>query len=76
MLAEATTTELTKVHDAQGLSENRQVAQRGGKVAGDARKAIETDTGRPVITPQNAVDFGRLISNMLEEPGIDNGKTE
>jgi len=76
MLAEATTAELAKAHDAQGLSENRQVAQRGGKVAGDAREAIETDSGRPVITSQNAGDFGKLISNMLEEPGIENGKPE
>ena len=57
MLAEATTTELAKVHDAQGLSENQQVAKRGGKVVGDARKAIEADTGKPVITSKNAVDF-------------------
>ena len=66
MLAEATTTELAKVHDAQGLSENRKVAQRGGKVSGDARKAIEADTGRAVVTPQNAVDFSNLISNVIE----------
>jgi len=66
MLAEATTTELAKVHDAQGLSENKQVAKRGGKVAGDARKAIEADTGKPVITSQNAVDFSKLISNVIE----------
>ena len=66
MLAEATTTELAKEHDAQGLSENRQVARRGGKVAGDARKAIEADTGKPVITSQNAVDFSKLISDVIE----------
>ena len=61
MLAEATTTELAKAHDAQGLTENQQVAKRGGKVAGDARKAIETDTGKPVITSENAFDFSNLI---------------
>lgn len=66
MLAEATTTELAKTHDAQGLSENQQVAKRGGKVAGDARKAIEADTGKPVITSQNALDFSRLLSNPIE----------
>jgi len=66
MLAEATTTELAKVHDAQGLTENRDVAQRGGKVAGDARKAIEADTGKPVITAKNAVDFSNIISNVIE----------
>ena len=66
MLAEATTTELAKAHDAQGLLENQQVAKRGGKVAGDARKAIEADTGKPVITPENAVDFSRLLSDIVE----------
>ena len=66
MLAEATTTELAKAHDARGLSENQQVARRGGKVAGNARKEIETDTGKPVITAQNAVDFSKLISNVIE----------
>jgi hypothetical protein len=67
MLAEATTTELAKVHDAQGLSANQQVARRGGKVAGDARKSIEADTGKPVITSKNAVDFSRLVSNLIED---------
>jgi len=66
MLAEATTTELAKAHDAQGLPENKHVAQRGGKVAGDARKAIEADTGKPVITSQNAVDFSHLVTNLIE----------
>ena len=50
MLAEASTTELAKAHDAQGLDENKQIAKRGGKVAGYARKALEADTGTPVIT--------------------------
>lgn len=75
MLAEATTTELAKAHDAQGLPENQQIAKRGGKVAGDARKAIEADTGKPVITSQNAVDFSRLISDAIEAAG-DNAKPE
>lgn len=71
MLAEATTTELAKAHDAQGLPGNQQVAKRGGKVAGDARKAIEADTGKPVITAQNAVDFSRLLSDVIEPAGDD-----
>ncbi len=61
MLAEATTTELTKAHNPQGLEENKTIAKRGGKVAGDARKAIEQDTGRPVITSKNAIDFTNVI---------------
>lgn len=61
MLAEATTTELTKAHNPQGLEENTKIARRGGKVAGDARKAIEEDTGVPVITSKNAIDFTNVI---------------
>lgn len=76
MLAEATTTELAKVHDAQGLSENQQVARRGGKVAGDARRAIEADTGKPVITSKNALDFSRLISDVIEDTENKGGKSE
>ncbi len=41
MLAEASTTELTKAQNPQGLEENRGVARRGGKIAGDARRSIE-----------------------------------
>ena len=76
MLAEATTTELAKVHDAQGLHENQQVARRGGKVAGDARKTIEADTGKPVITTQNAVDSSKLISNVIEDSADKDDNTE
>ena len=50
MLAEATTTELTKAQNPQGLEENRTVAKQGGTVAGNARKEIEAQTGRPVVT--------------------------
>ena len=47
MLSEATTTEISKQAQPQSFSENMAVAQRGGKVAGDARKAIEAETGHP-----------------------------
>lgn len=54
MLAEATTTELTKVQNPQGLEENKVVALQGGSIAGNARENIEAQTGRPVITSGNA----------------------
>ena len=56
-LAEATTTELTKTHNPQGFEENESITKEGGKIAGDARKAIEEKTGKPVITSRNAIDF-------------------
>lgn len=67
MLAEATTTELTKTRNPQGLAENQDVARRGGRVAGDARKAIEKESGRPVITSENAVQLNTVVATMIED---------
>lgn len=66
MLAEASTTELTKAQNPQGLEENRGVARRGGKIAGDARRSIEQETGRPVISARNA-SIGSLVTGLLSE---------
>lgn len=67
MLAEATTTELSKVHNPQGLQENQKIARRGGKVAGDARLAIEEDTGRPEVTSQNATELNAAVVSLIED---------
>lgn len=68
MLAEATTTELTNAQNPQGLEENRVVAKQGGKVAGNARKEIESQIGRPVITSGNAQTMllGNAVVAMIE----------
>lgn len=52
-LGEASTTEIAKTHDAYGMSENTQAARAGGKIAGDARKALEDKTGRKVVSASN-----------------------
>ena len=67
MLAEATTTEIFKQKAPATLSENIDVARAGGKVAGDARKAIETQTGVPVITSKNAAQLSEVVTNLLED---------
>ena len=67
MLAEATTTELTQTLNPQGLEENKEVAKEGGTVAGNARKDIEARTGKPVITQKNALDFSKLIEDVIDE---------
>ena len=72
MLAEATTTEISKQKVTETLSENIVVARAGGKVAGDARKAIEAQTGVPVITDQNASQLGQIVANILEETSSGN----
>jgi hypothetical protein len=71
MLAEATTTEISKTTKPQTFDENKRVAQRGGRIAGNARKEIEANTGKPVITKKNAIDLSRLIFDVIEEPGKD-----
>ena len=67
MLAEATTTELTNIHNPNGLEENKKVAKRGGTIAGNTRKEIEADTGKSVITTKNAVDFSKLIEDVVKD---------
>ena len=67
MLAEATTTELTNIHNPNGLEENKKVAKRGGTIAGNTRKEIEADTGKSVITAKNAVDFAKLIEDVVKD---------
>lgn len=76
MLAEATTTELTKTTNPQGLAENRKVAKRGGSIAGNARKEIEKETRKPVITSKNAVDMSKLIEDVVKDPIIENTNSE
>ena len=66
MLAEATTTEISKQKAPETFSENIDVARAGGKVAGDARKAIESQTGVPVITSKNSAQRNQVVTDLLE----------
>ena len=67
MLAEASTTDISKTAKPQTFEENKQVAKRGGKVAGIARQALEAETGKPVITEKNAFDFQQLVMDIVED---------
>ena len=67
MLAEASTTDISKTAKPQIFEENKQVAKRGGKVAGIARQALEAETGKPVITEKNAFDFQQLVTDIVED---------
>ena len=66
MLAETATKDIAEATNPQGLDENKQVAQDGGSIAGDARKSIEARTGKAIITSKNAIDLGRLISDVVK----------
>ena len=74
MLAEATTTELSKVREPETFDANLQVAIEGGTIAGDARRSIEGRTGRPVITSKNAVDFTQVLDALIDDTAQKNGK--
>lgn len=65
MLAETATKDIANAVNPQGLEENKQVAKEGGGIAGDARRSLEARTGKPVISSQNAVDFAKLIEDMV-----------
>jgi len=59
-------TGLTNTTNPQGFEENKKTAQRGGRIAGHARKEIEAETGKPVVSPKNAIDFSKLIDDMTK----------
>ncbi len=65
MLAEATTTELTKTQNPKGLQENKDIAKEGGTVAGNARKDIEQRTGKPVITAENRTQLSQVVTDLI-----------
>ena len=53
MLGEASTTEIVKTQNPEGFEENQQVAKQGGAIAGNARKELESKTGKKVVTSEN-----------------------
>lgn len=53
MLGEAATTEITKAEHPQGFAPNKRVSKRGGNIAGNARKQLERETGKAVVSGQN-----------------------
>ena len=66
MLAEATTTEISKQKSPETFSENLAIAREGGEAAGIARKAVEERTGVPVITSKNAAQLNQVVADLLE----------
>ena len=66
MLAEATTTEISKREQPSSFDENMKIAKRGGSVAGNARKEIEQETGDPVITSKNATELDKVVTDLIE----------
>ena len=67
MLAETATKDITNISNPQGLEENKKVAKRGGHVAKVAKETLEQEIGGSVITSKNAIDFGRLIIEVIKK---------
>ena len=67
MLAETSTTDISKTEQPQSFSENMDVARKGGEVAGIARKALEERTGKPVITAKNASQLNAIVTRLIED---------
>lgn len=66
MLAESTSTEISRRQKPLTFAENMQIARSGGEAAGEARKAVEARTGVPVITSRNAVHPNEVVTGMIE----------
>jgi len=66
MLGEASTTEITKTIDAKGFAENKTVAKKGGKIAGDARVALEKQTGKKIVSKENYMQLSEKKKRNLK----------
>ena len=78
MLAETATREFSEAEKPEGFAQSVSVAKRGGKVAGDARKAIEAGTGKPIITNKKAAELNHVVTEMIEASAgaVEKGKVE
>ena len=54
LLAEVSATELSKAQNPKGLNQSKKVAASGGAIAGNARKELEAQLGRSIVSPLNA----------------------
>ncbi len=67
MLAETATREISESEEPETFDESKSIAGRGGKIAGDARKSIEAQTGKSVITSKNAVQLNEVVVKTIED---------
>lgn len=66
MLAETAAKEFSQAEKPKSFDENVTVAKRGGKVAGEARRAIESGTGRSLITNKTARELNHVVTQMID----------
>lgn len=66
MLAETATKDISQQSQPTGLDESKIVAQRGGRIAGNARKELEKEIGAPIVTTKNASQLNHVVTELLE----------
>ncbi len=71
-MAEVSATEISKTDNPTTFEENKNVAKKGGEIAGQARKNIENSTGKSVITSKNATELNQIVVDLVE--GIEENK--
>ena len=69
MLAEATTTQISRNENPRGMAESADIAKRGGAVANNARKAVEKEIGQPVVSTMNAKQIAQGENELLLDSG-------
>ncbi len=67
MLAEATTTEISKEKQPKSFEDNKRIAQQGGTIVGNTRREIEEKTGKKVVTPLNAKQLDKQKKNIIDK---------
>ena len=72
----ASEAEISKQKAPETFSENVEVARTGGKVAGDARRAIEAQTGIPVITSKTAAQLNQVVTHLIEGIAVEGNEAE
>jgi len=72
MLAEATTTEISKQQNPETFDDSKRIAKKGGTIAGNTRKEIEKETGKKIVTPLNAKNIAALKEKENNNEIIDN----
>ena len=71
MLGELSTTEIAREDNAQGFNENKTAARKGGQIAGDARRALESQTGKPVLSDTNYLNLSETDLEIEDGKSID-----
>lgn len=69
MLAETAAKNISQTENPSNFEENKSAAQRGGRIAGNARKELEAEIGHSVISNKAAPELNTIVTNLIENAG-------